>query len=618
MPERDNGRVHRRRFLETTGGIAAGAAIAGCTGNNETETADPGGEDTDSPTETTGSDDPSSEDDTDTATPAPGGTLDLVEAFPEDNYDPIDVGDPWLHDTLFVLDEAEVVPQLATDWEVSDDGTVYTFSIKEGVQYHGDWGEVTAQDFVYAWERVAAAPESTDPGAILEGLGVEHETTTDDEGNEVYEPGSMAVEAVDDFTLEVTLAEPNFLALGELTFGNFPPIPEGIVGDIEGYEGEMDQSTYATETPIGCGPFVLEELNEGESRIYSAHEDYHGEGPFVDGINMKVIQDPSTRYNWAMNKNADQFAIPNAQFDREKVDIQEEHELGRRTGRYGPLRNDDTVDYTIYSLSAVDAIQFNCSRVIKPVRVATAKVLDRLSIVNDLDKGLSAPAYHVTPITAFPGGAEGYDEHAQDYPHGFEETQISEARALMEDAGYTDDDPYEFTYATLSGFQIEQQIARVIRDRLAAANIRMNIESGSYGSIFQQFFNGQLDSFRIGWGTELPTPNAIVRDRLIAATDEGNAASWNDSGDGIEARSQALDAWETVQNNRRNTESAAQARAEAYKAIERANWEDVVMLPFGHQRIQWYTYDWAEVSRKPFTTQGFANARVDTGAKPDN
>ena len=143
---------------------------------------------------------------------------------------------------------------LAEGYEESDDFTTYTFNLKQGAQFHGDYGEVTAQDVVYSWERLAASDESRMAPDLLTSVGVVHET--DDEG--AYVPESMAVEAADDYTLRMEIQQPFASALQVLANNQFAVVPEGIVGDIQGYDGEMEYSTFATENPVGAGPFAID------------------------------------------------------------------------------------------------------------------------------------------------------------------------------------------------------------------------------------------------------------------------------------------------------------------------------------------------------------------------
>jgi len=262
VSEKDQRRgTSRRTILKTAGGVAT-VGLAGCLGGDSDSSDDGnGGENgnADNGGENGNADNGGENGDT-------GGTNVLSLSIPEaSNFDPVQIkGDgsqivsDHVFSELFTLPQGEIDPtaQLVTDYTVSDDGRTYTFSLREDVTFdNGD--QLTAQDFVYSWERLAASENSTEGETILEGgFQIAYDTVTetvdvDGEEQEVYDPGSLAVEAVDDQTLEVTLDAPFFDALFWFAYGSLSPVPEGIVGDIEGYDGEMEYSEFSSQNPVG-------------------------------------------------------------------------------------------------------------------------------------------------------------------------------------------------------------------------------------------------------------------------------------------------------------------------------------------------------------------------------
>lgn len=219
MSEKDQQRgMSRRTILKTAGGVAT-VGLAGCIGGDSDSSGDGNGGDNNSGDN--GNADNGSADNGDTS-----GTNALSLSIPEaSNFDPVQIkGDgsqivsDHVFSELFTLPQGELDPaaQLVTDYTVSEDGRTYTFTLRDDVTFHnGD--QLTAQDFVYSWERLAASENSNEGETILEGgFQIAYDTmteTVDGEEQEVYEPGSLAVEAVDDQTLEVTLNAPFFDAL---------------------------------------------------------------------------------------------------------------------------------------------------------------------------------------------------------------------------------------------------------------------------------------------------------------------------------------------------------------------------------------------------------------------
>ncbi|MEF8800100.1 MAG: ABC transporter substrate-binding protein [Halolamina sp.] len=612
----------RRGFLKATGSAAAAIAVAGCSGD--------GGEGTETePADTPAGDTDTTETDTEAEGDQAPNELDLINGT-MDSMDPVEytlanageVVDQMYDPPIFNPNGTLAVEALvATDWSVSDGGTVYTFDLKEGVQYHGDWGEVTAQDFVYSWERLAASENSRRTYVILDDLGVARETMENDEGNEVYEPGTMGVEAVDDYTLEITLEEPYHDALGVISSVRFGSIPEGILGDIEGYDGEVDHTDFAKSSPVGSGPFKFEMWDSDQEAAVTAFDDYHGEGPMVDRVNWQIMEDSNAVYNFGMNKNVDAFVIPTSQYDPNKVTVENTDDLGRMTGTYGPVRNGDTMQYNAVPGLAVNFIGFNCLNVIKPARIATAKIMDHELIANSVYKGRDVAGYHMTPPNAFPGGVSGYDEHAAEYPHGYETTQLDEARQVMEDAGYSSDDKYEFSF-TITASSTSEQLAGQMRDKLSSAHINMTIETAPFATMIDRRKQGQLDAFLSGWGMGRDDPASVLALLYPPNTDLRESGSvietnWVERGNGTGARTQAAEAWDTINSNPRDTAEQEQARADAYIQMEEAMWEDVPFICFGHDTYQRFTYEWADIT--PFGPTGgqrYNTVEIDTDSKP--
>jgi len=303
----------------------------------------------------------------------------------------------------------EVENLLITDYEISDDLTEYTFTLKEGVQFHGDYGEMTADDVVYSFRRLMESEESTNQYFPVSVLGIERET--DDDGNVTRATG---VEAVDDYTFRLSLEAPFPYGLEVLAYSAFSVVPEGIVGDIEGYDGEMEWSEFSSN-PIGTGPFEFVTWESGNGGEFAADtfDDYHGDPASFDGVNDAIITEASAQYNYLLNENADIGGIPTSQYDPGLVSVEETLEGGREVGTYGPMENDQTVNYSGVPTIDTYYVGFNLETVPKAVRQAMAHVVNREQFVADVFKERGAGAFHLDPPQVYPGGQEAYDQHYQ-------------------------------------------------------------------------------------------------------------------------------------------------------------------------------------------------------------
>lgn len=170
-----------------------------------------------------------------------------------------------LYDTLLFINEAgELVPNLAESFEVSEDGTEYTLTLRQDVVFHNG-EQFGADDVIATWE-----------------FG----KTPTNQYVDLYEE-TATVEAIDDFTVRMTTAEPNPLFLTNLA-NEWWIIPAGYMNEvgIEGFE----------QAPVGTGPFRFVERVVGERIVYEANPDYWQEGvPGVARVTFRIIPDSSTR-----------------------------------------------------------------------------------------------------------------------------------------------------------------------------------------------------------------------------------------------------------------------------------------------------------------------------------
>ncbi len=505
----------------------------------------------------------------------------------------------------------EVQPLLAKNYEVSDDFTTYTFTLKEGATFH-DGSEVTAQDFVYSFERLAQSPESRRAYFILQSIGVKH--STDADGN--YQPDTLSVTAVDDRTLRIQLEEPFHATLEMLAYTAFAAVPEGIVGDIQGYNGELEYSEFATSQPVGCGPFKFESWQPNTEASVTRYGNYYGNKAEVERVHWQIMSDANARYTYAMNKNADAFSIPTEFYDPNKVEVETTDERGREVGTYGPVRNGETLNFLAVPTINTFYIGFNTNRVEQAARHAAAYAMNKEQLVEQVFKGRGRPAFHFTPPAIYPGGPDAYQQHAQqEYPYSYRQTDLQKARQVMREAGYGPDNRYQFTFTVYQRSNTWPQVGQLLRDKLSSAFIDMNIETAPFSTLLKRGRNGNLQAYSLGWVMDWPAPDNFLQLLNPPLTDTSQSApisyvNWS----GTEASERARRAWTTVQQNPAPTDQAEQARNEAYIEMEEANWQDTVFLNVYHQTDQRFWYDYAQIPKfgaAGTSRQMFNDATVD-------
>ncbi len=593
----DNDSLSRRRFLQATGGAATTVALAGCSGGGGSG----GGNNTSNQS-------PNPEGDA-------SNTLQLINSTMS-TLDPVAADDSasgvviqQMFDGLTNYPNGQIEPEtlLATDYQVSDDYLTYTFTLKEGVQYHnGD--ELTAQDVVYSFERLAGSDNSVRQYFILESLGIRAQDANGGEydpsaSDSEYAPGSIAVTAEDDYTVSMELRRPFHSVLAMLAYSAFAVLPEGIVGDVGDYEGEIPQEEFATANPVGCGPFQFVNWESQTSAEVGRFDNYHGDVADLGGVYWQIMSDSNAMYNYFMNGNADATAnpsgIPTPQYDPNSVSIESEDDLGRSIGTYGPVRNGQTLNYFRVPTVSVYYIGLNTQHVEKPARQAMAYAMNQQLIVDQVFKGRGVPAYHHTPKVIYPGGVDAYERHAQNsYPYGYNQSMLDQARQVMEDAGYSQSNRYSFTYTAYASSPTFQETGRILRDQLASCHIDMQLETAQFSTLQNRGENGDLQAYTLGWIMDWPAPDNFLQLIDPPRTDTSSGAplsyvNWS----GTPAANRAEQAWNTIQNNTAPSDQAQSARNQAYVTMEEANWEDVILLPVYHDLAERFWYDWADIPK---------------------
>jgi peptide/nickel transport system substrate-binding protein len=169
-----------------------------------------------------------------------------------------------LYDSLVWLnDQNDIEPALAESWEISEDGTEYTFHLRQGVTFHN--GEpFNADAVVFSWERAKDA-------------GFEYS----DQWQE-----ASAVEKVDDYTVKISTPEPNALFFSILAdaWAIIPP----------GYFQEVGQAGF-DEAPMGTGPYKFVEWAKGDHITFEANLDYWRGAPKIQTVIFRPIPESATR-----------------------------------------------------------------------------------------------------------------------------------------------------------------------------------------------------------------------------------------------------------------------------------------------------------------------------------
>lgn len=193
---------------------------------------------------------------------------------------------------------------LADSYEVSDDGTVYTFKIRDDANWVDKSGNVvapvTAQDFVDSWDRL-----------VSEDLASEYAWWISD----VLLADSW--EAVDEKTFKVTLSKPNGIFMGCLAFPSCFPINKAFIDE------KGDQYATSADTVLSCGPYILDSWTPGYSYEFTPNNNYYFRSDYdaagtAKKVVFRVLEDTQTALMEYEAGNIDTVILSGEQVDANK------------------------------------------------------------------------------------------------------------------------------------------------------------------------------------------------------------------------------------------------------------------------------------------------------------
>lgn len=277
----------------------------------------------------------------------------------------------------------KILPDLATSWSVSPDGTVYTFKLRDGVMFHKGYGQLTSDDVKFSLERVLNPDTKSRYAGQLAGV--------------------KAVEAPDPLTVNVVLEAPNAGLLNKLTDFN-----QGWIASRKAVT-EIGDKQYAMQ-PIGTGPFMFDKWSPGNQVRVVANKDYFGGAPSLDAVTFRIIKD----------ETAAAIALENGEIDVFFA-LQSPPVIDR-------LKKADGI--TVLNRVANHTINLVLNQTVKPlddirVRKAIAYGINRDALIAGYFKGTKAPGHSVI-TSSFPE----YTEEVPQYAHDPEK-----AKALLKEAG---------------------------------------------------------------------------------------------------------------------------------------------------------------------------------------
>ena len=378
---------------------------------------------------------------------------------PEGGFDPINgwgrYGSPLFQSTLLKRNQdMNIINDLATGYEVSEDGLTWTVSIREDAKF-SDGQPLTSEDVVFTFEKLMESSSTVDLTFV------------------------DSVTSKSDYSLEFKLKSPRSTFISNL-------IATGIVPK-KSYTSEYYQN------PIGSGPLVLVQWDKGQQIIVKPNENYYGQKPNFDKITFLFLEEDAA-FAAAKAGQLDMTAIPPS-YASQKIEGMKLTEVssvdnrgimfptvksGEADADSNPIGNDVTSDLAI--------------------RQAINVALDRQAIVDGVLEGYGTKAYSI----------------CDKMPWWNEETVTTDndvdlAKKILADGGWIDADgdgisekdniKAEFNLVYPSGDQLRQSLAMVVADMVKPIGINIVIEAKTWDEIEAVLHK---DAILMGWGSQDP------------------------------------------------------------------------------------------------------------------
>lgn len=426
-----------------------------------------------------------------------------------------------LFEPLLIIDENnEVQPGQAESYEVSDDGLVWTFTMRDGLKW-SDGSDLTAKDFEYTFKRLCDTELAAPYGETVVGMIDGYQDAIgnpDEEGNTTTEPDKEKLNVVaseDGKTLTITLAYPCSYFDKIAAFATMSPVQQATV------EENGDSWSVEPDTYVCNGPYMITEWTPSERIVCTKNPNYTGGWDsskiVTENLTFLLLEDSSAAYTAYTGgeahliKDVPTEEIPSLTKAEDGGDYYVDSNLG-----------------TYYLSMQTQKEPFNDVNVRKALNLA----IDRDYIANVIMQGTYSPAYNfIGPgiIDADPqnmfydvaveaNGGKPYI--SEDY-----EANLEEAKKALADAGYPDGEGFPtITYSTNDqGYHVA--VAEYLQSCYKELGITMNIDKVEWASFTPQRRAGDYDMARNGWVMDYNDASNMIE--LLYSTNGNNDGKYS-------------------------------------------------------------------------------------------
>ena len=389
-----------------------------------------------------------------------------------------------MYEGLMIEKDNDFVCAAAEDYDVSDDGKVYTFHLRDNKWSDGE--PVRAQDFEFSWNRALDPEVASTYSWIFESGGIE------------------SYKAVDDKTFEVTLNSNNPVFLSLLANTTFFPLREGKVDYLNG-AWALDPEKVVTN-----GAYKMTEYKAGDRLVMEKNENYHDAANVkIDKIIALMIVDQTTALTAYEAGDIDAITeVPPAEKQR--------------------LLNEDP-NFMVSPLNGTNFYAFNTAKAPFDdvnVRKALSYAIDRKAIVEDVLKGGEQPAHSLIPGVIYDSDGKVFNEVSGDYGIPEDDSKVEEAKQLLADAGYPNGEGFPKTELLYNTNEKNKAVAEAIQQQWKEnLNIDVTLVNMESAVFHQTRVAHDFDVCRGGWYGDYNDP--LTHLELYTSDNSMNYASWS-------------------------------------------------------------------------------------------
>lgn len=368
-------------------------------------------------------------------------------------------------------------PGLAKSWEISEDGTTWTFKLRENVKFtNGD--PFTADDVVYTVQRVV------DSDVLAFKI--------------FYCPTLVGAEKVDDYTVKVIFSEPFPVLDAGNAFTNL------FIINKKAHE-EMGDDLFNDQIMYGTGPWILEEWVDGQYTKFRKNHDYWDENydSYFEEVILQQILETSTAISAHISGAIDVYAVGGGISPDNLVLYQ---------------GTEDRIELVEYETNSNDYINFSFKEgspwLDDNVRKAFSLAIDRQMLIDTVYAG-----YASLPVGASSPMMIDYDESLGQYEYNPEL-----AKQLLADSTY---DGREVSIMIIAGNAQNEALALAIADMAKAVGINMVVDQEEFAVFAQKQGNGDYDSWMMTISTTDGNPFRMYYERILDNYNKPDTFNWS-------------------------------------------------------------------------------------------